>query len=245
MKFSENWLRTFVNPLLSTHDLAQALTMAGVEVEAIEAVCAPFDNVVVGKVLQVERHPDAESLFLCQVSTGSTPVSIVCGAPNVRADMKVPVALPGAGLRGKTIGVARIRGAESHGMLCSSEDLGLTDNADGVLILPDEAAVGGNVREVLDLDDQLLTLKPTPNRGDCLSLFGVAREVAAVSGAPHAFQSRKNFRWCSRLRRPVRVTAAAWCEGSMHGPQLPNGWCGGSHAAKSVPSARSWTLPTT
>jgi phenylalanyl-tRNA synthetase beta chain len=211
MKFSENWLRTFVNPLLSTHDLAQALTMAGVEVEAIEAVCAPFDNVVVGKVLQVERHPDAESLFLCQVSTGSTPVSIVCGAPNVRADMKVPVALPGAGLRGKTIGVARIRGAESHGMLCSSEDLGLTDNADGVLILPDEAAVGGNVREVLDLDDQLLTLKPTPNRGDCLSLFGVAREVAAVSGAPLRMPEVKAARVSVTEKFPVVLEAPQAC----------------------------------
>src|SRR5262245_29506891 len=108
MKFSENWLRTFVNPPLSTHDLAQALTMAGVEVEAIEPAAPPFDNVVVGKVLQVERHPDAEHVSLCMVSTGSTPLPIVCGAPNVRADMKVAVALPGAQVPGKTIGVAKI-----------------------------------------------------------------------------------------------------------------------------------------
>ena len=126
MKFSENWLRTFVNPPLSTRDLAQALTMSGVEVEAIEPAAPPFDNVVVGEVLQVERHPDAERLTVCQVSTGSATLAIVCGAPNVKAGLKVPVALPGrATARTRSIRVAKVRGVESHGMLCSAKELGL------------------------------------------------------------------------------------------------------------------------
>src|SRR5215471_16147425 len=183
MKFSENWLRTFVNPQLSTRDLAQELTMAGVEVEAIEPAAPPFDRVVVGEVLKVERHPDAARLTLCQVSTGGEPLAIVCGAPNVRPGIKVPIALPGARLSDKEIKVATVRGVESHGMLCSAVELGLPQDVDGLLVLPDDAEVGRSVREVLDLDDQLLTLKPTPNRSDCLSLIGIAREVSAVSGA--------------------------------------------------------------
>src|SRR5215470_55857 len=117
MKFSENWLRTFVNPQLSTRDLAQALTMSGVEVEAIEPAAPPFDNVVVGEVLKVGRHPDAARLTVCEVSTGGEPIEVVCGASNVRPGIKVPAALPGARLPGKEIGVAKVRGVESHGML--------------------------------------------------------------------------------------------------------------------------------
>ncbi|MCC7486251.1 MAG: phenylalanine--tRNA ligase subunit beta [Burkholderiales bacterium] len=184
MKFSENWLRTFVNPALSTEDLARAITMAGVEVETIEAAAPPFDQVVAGEILNVERHPDADRLSVCQVGAGAQPLTIVCGAPNARAGMRVPVAMPGARLPGKAIRVARVRGVESHGMLCSAQDLGIAGDADGLLALPNGAEPGRDVRELLDLDDQLLILKPTPNRGDCLSLLGVAREVAAVTGAP-------------------------------------------------------------
>src|SRR5262245_36227784 len=169
MKFSENWLRTLVNPPLATRELAQALTMSGLEVEAIEPAAPPFDKVVVGEVLQVERHPNADRLTVCQVNIGSAQVAIVCGAPNVRPGMKVPAALAGAQLPGATIAVAKVRGVESHGMLCSARDLGLAQEAEGLLALPDDAAPGRAVRELLDLDDQLLTTKPTPNRGDCLS----------------------------------------------------------------------------
>src|SRR5262245_43638432 len=148
MKFSENWLRTFVNPPLSTQELAHALTMSGVEVEAIEPAAPPFENVVVGEVQQVERHPDAERLTVCQVSTGTARVSVVCGAPNVKAGIKAPLALPGARFGEKTIKIAKVRGVESHGMLCSAQELGMSDDADGLLVLPEDAPVGRNVREV-------------------------------------------------------------------------------------------------
>ena len=216
MKFSENWLRTFVNPPLNTRELAQALTMAGVEVEAIEPAAPPFDQVVVGEVLKVERHPDAARLTVCQVNAGAEPLTIVCGAPNARPGIKVPTALPGAQLPGKSIRVASVRGVESHGMLCSAVELGLPADVDGLLVLPDDAQVGTSVRELLDLDDQLLTLKPTPNRSDCLCLIGVAREVGAVSGAS--------------LRtpeiRPVRVSVTEKVPVVLEAPEACPRYCG-------------------
>jgi phenylalanyl-tRNA synthetase beta chain len=184
MKISENWLRTFVNPPLTTREMADALTMSGVEVEAIEAVAPPFERVVVGEVLAVDRHPGADRLTVCRVNVGVAPLVIVCGAPDVRAGIKVPTALVGARLPGIDIKAAVVRGVESQGMLCSPQELGLSGDAAGLLLLPEDAPVGADVREVLDLDDQLLDLKPTPNRGDCLSIYGVAREVAAITEAP-------------------------------------------------------------
>jgi phenylalanyl-tRNA synthetase beta chain len=183
MKFSENWLRTFVDPPLSTQALADLLTFGGVEIEGVEPVAPPFAQVVVGEVLSVEKHPDADRLNVCQVNTGGEPLTIVCGAPNVRAGMRVPTALPGAQLPGLTIKVAKVRGVVSNGMLCSARELGLSEAADGLLALSADAAIGASVREVLNLDDRLFDSKPTPNRGDCLSLRGLAREVAALSRA--------------------------------------------------------------
>ena len=182
MKFSENWLRTFVNPPLASRALADALTMSGLEVELVEPVAPAFDKVVVAEVHEVHKHPDADRLTVCRVSTGSAPLEVVCGAPNVRAGIRVPLAQVGARLPGLTIKQAQVRGVESNGMLCSAQELGLSDNASGLLILPADAPPGADVRTYLDLDDQLFTIKPTPNRGDCLSVFGVAREVAAVTG---------------------------------------------------------------
>ncbi|MBI4207023.1 MAG: phenylalanine--tRNA ligase subunit beta [Betaproteobacteria bacterium] len=184
MKFSENWLRTFVNPALSTRELADAVTMSGVEVEAIEPAAPPFERVVVGEVLSVERHPGAERLTVCRVNVGVAPLTVVCGAPDVRAGIKVPTALVGARLPGIEISAAKVRGVESNGMLCSASELGLSGEAAGLMVLSPDAPIGADVRELLDLDDQLLTTKPTPNRGDCLSVLGVAREVAAITGAP-------------------------------------------------------------
>ncbi len=183
MKFSENWLRTFVNPPLSSRELADALTMGGIEVEFMEPAAPLFDKVVVGEVLKVEKHPGADRLAVCEVDTGAAPLTIVCGAPNVRPGIKVPAALVGARLPGMEIKAAKVRGVESHGMLCSARELGLSEDAAGLLILPQDAQTGADIRKVLDLDDQLFTTKPTPNRGDCLSLLGMAREVAAITGA--------------------------------------------------------------
>ena len=183
MKFSENWLRTFVNPPLSSRELADALTMGGIEVEALEPAAPPFDQVVVGEVLKVEKHPGADRLTVCEINIGGVPITVVCGAPNVVPGIRVPVALPGARLPGMEIKAANVRGVASHGMLCSAKELGLSEDASGLLVLPPDLPPGAALREVLDLDDQVLTTKPTPNRGDCLSILGMAREVAAITGA--------------------------------------------------------------
>ncbi len=185
MKFSENWLRTFVNPPLSTSDLAHMLTMAGLEVEAVEPVAPAFERVVVAEVLSVQKHPDADRLNVCQVDAGlaalGEPLQIVCGAANVRVGIKVPCALAGAQLSGIAIKPTRIRGVKSSGMLCSARDLGLEEAAAGLLLLPGDAPTGVDFRDYYELNDNLLTLKLTPNRADCLGLSGVAREVAAIT----------------------------------------------------------------
>lgn len=184
MKFSENWLRTYVNPALDSEALGHALTMAGLEVEALETVAPAFDKVVVAEVKSVTKHPDADRLNVCEVDVGQgAPLQIVCGASNVAAGVKVPCALVGATLPQVTIKQAKVRGVESSGMLCSEQELGLAESASGLLLLPGDAPVGASIRTYLDLDDKLFTLKLTPNRSDCLSLTGIAREVAAVTDA--------------------------------------------------------------
>ncbi|MCP5269417.1 MAG: phenylalanine--tRNA ligase subunit beta [Zoogloeaceae bacterium] len=184
MKFSESWLRTFVDPKLSGEELSHLLTMAGLEVEEEETVAPVFSDVVVAQVLEVNKHPDADRLNVCRVDIGDgSPKQIVCGAPNVAAGLKVPCALVGAKLPGDfVIKLAKVRGIESSGMLCSAKELGIAEDASGLLILPVDAPVGQSIRQYLDLDDRLLTLKLTPNRADCLSLTGIAREVAALTG---------------------------------------------------------------
>ncbi|TSA52834.1 MAG: phenylalanine--tRNA ligase subunit beta [Nitrosomonadaceae bacterium] len=187
MKFSENWLRTLVNPPLSSDELAHVLTMAGLEVEAIESAAPAFDKVVVAEVLSVQKHPDADRLNVCQVNAGAAvggeALQIVCGAANVRAGVKVPCALVGAQLPGAAIKQVKVRGVESSGMLCSARELGLSDTAEGLLLLPGDAPTGADFRDYYALDDKLFTLKLTPNRADCLGLAGVAREVAAITSA--------------------------------------------------------------
>lgn len=185
MQFSESWLRVLVNPPLSTAELCHLLTMAGLEVEECRPVGADFSKVVVARILTAEKHPDADKLKLCSVDTGEHGVlQIVCGAPNAAAGMLVPCALVGARLPGIEIKKAKVRGVESFGMLCSARELGLSEDHGGLLPLPDDAPIGANVRTYLNLDDNLITLKLTPNRADCLSLSGIAREVAALTGAP-------------------------------------------------------------
>lgn len=182
MRFSEQWLREWVNPAISTAELCDRLTMAGLEVDAVEPVAPPFDRVVVGEVLQVEPHPDAERLRVCQVSVGgSAPLTIVCGAANVAVGLKVPTALIGAHLPGDVrIAATTLRGVASAGMLCSAKELGLAETSEGLLVLPEEAEPGMDVRALLQLDDVAIELGLTPNRGDCLSILGVAREVAVA-----------------------------------------------------------------
>ena len=229
MQFSESWLRSLCNPVLSTGELCHLLTMAGLEVEECRPVGADFSNVVVAEVLSVEKHPDADKLKLCSVNVGeSGPLQIVCGAPNVAAGMKVPCALVGAQLPGIQIKQARVRGIESFGMLCSARELGLSDDHGGLLALAADAQVGEDIRRHLDLDDHLITLKLTPNRADCLSLLGIARELSALTGAPLLAPDVKPVaalladtrqvvldapascsRYCGRIIRGVNAHAAA------------------------------------
>jgi len=186
MQFPESWLRALVNPDLDTQTLADTLTMAGLEVEDLQSAAPAFSGVVVAHITRVDPHPNADKLRVCRVDDGSgTLLQIVCGAPNVAADMRVPLARVGAVLPGGVaIATARMRGVESAGMLCSARELGLSEDHSGLLVLPADAVVGQDIRTCLDLDDAIFVLKLTPNRADCLSLLGVAREVSALTGAP-------------------------------------------------------------
>jgi phenylalanyl-tRNA synthetase beta chain len=182
MKFSEQWLREWVNPEMGTDELTHLITMAGLEVDAVEPVASQFSGVIVAEVTACEQHPDADKLSLCQVSTGSETVQIVCGAPNVRAGLKVALAQIGAVLPGDfKIKKAKLRGVESQGMLCAGAELGINEEADGIMELAADAPTGVDVREYLRLDDQLIELDLTPNRADCLGLRGVAREVGLLT----------------------------------------------------------------
>jgi phenylalanyl-tRNA synthetase beta chain len=184
MQFSEGWLRTMVDPGLTMPELAHLLTMSGFEVEAVEPVASPFSGVVVAHVLEVAKHPNADRLTICKVDVGEgAPLEVVCGAPNVAVGMKVPCALVGAALPGMTVQRAGVRGVESNGMLCSARELGLSEDHSGLLVLASDAPVGRDLREYLALDDQVVTIKLTPNRPDCLSVLGIAREVGALTGA--------------------------------------------------------------
>lgn len=184
MQFSENWLRQFVNPAIDSEALSHELTMTGLEVEEMAPVAASFSKVVVGEIVSAEKHPDADRLQVCRVNVGlADPLQIVCGAPNARAGLKAPCAMVGAELPGFAIKQAKVRGVESFGMMCSAKELGLSEESSGLLELPPDSAVGEDIRTLLDLDDRLFTLKLTPNRSDCLSVLGIARDVAALTGA--------------------------------------------------------------
>ncbi|HPU53011.1 MAG TPA: phenylalanine--tRNA ligase subunit beta [Burkholderiaceae bacterium] len=185
MKFPESWLRSFCDPQLSTEALAERLTMSGLEVEEVGTAAPPFTGVVVALVTAVARHPNADKLSVCEVDVGGASKTIVCGAPNVAAGLKVPCALPGAVLPGDfTIKPVTMRGVASDGMLCSARELGLSEDHGGLLVLAADAPVGGDLREALALDDAVFMLKLTPNLAHCFGVFGIAREVSAVTGAP-------------------------------------------------------------
>ncbi|GAB5412809.1 MAG: phenylalanine--tRNA ligase subunit beta [Congregibacter sp.] len=183
MKFSEQWLREWVSPELSSEELGHQITMAGLEVDAIEPVAGDFSGVVVGEILDAEQHPDADKLRVCRVDAGlDEPLQIVCGAPNARKGLKAPLAVVGAVLpEDFKIKAAKLRGVESQGMLCAGKELALSEDNDGLLELPADAPVGKPLREYLALDDVSIEIGLTPNRADCLSLKGIAREVALLT----------------------------------------------------------------
>lgn len=180
MKISENWLREWANPNLNTEQLVAQLTMAGLEVDSVEQASPPLHNIVVAEVISCEPHPDADRLNLCRVNDGSDqPLQVVCGANNVRTGLKVVFARVGAELPGFTIKKARLRGVESFGMICSDQELQMAESSNGIMQLPQDAPVGVAIADYLQLDDSLIDIDLTPNRGDCLSIAGVAREVYA------------------------------------------------------------------
>ncbi len=212
MQFSENWLRSLVNTDLDSQALSHALTMAGLEVEDMQPAAASFNKVVVAKILSVEKHPDADRLQVCLVDVGQAePLQIVCGAANARAGLIVPCALVGAELPGISIKQAKVRGVESFGMMCSSKELGITAEATGLLELPNDAEIGQDIRDYLDLNDHVLTLKLTPNRSDCLSMTGIARDVAAITGAKTNFENIAVIPATSQQSKNVTVTEKAAC----------------------------------
>ncbi|WP_339492850.1 phenylalanine--tRNA ligase subunit beta [Pseudomonas sp. EA_15y_Pfl2_R67] len=185
MKFSEQWLRGWVSPQVSRDELVARLSMAGLEVDSVTLAAGDFSGVVVGEVLATEQHPDADKLRVCQVSNGAETFQVVCGAPNVRPGLKIPFAMIGAELPGDfKIKKAKLRGVESNGMLCSQAELQIGEGNDGLMELPADAPVGQDIREYLGLDDASIEVDLTPNRGDCLSLAGLAREVGALYAAP-------------------------------------------------------------
>ncbi|WNF45149.1 phenylalanine--tRNA ligase subunit beta [Pseudomonas sp. SG20056] len=185
MKFSEQWLRSWVSPQVSRDDLVARLSMAGLEVDSVSLAAGVFSGVVVGEVLSTEQHPDADKLRVCQVSSGAETFQVVCGAPNVRPGLKIPFAMIGAELPGDfKIKKAKLRGVESSGMLCSASELQISEENDGLMELPADAPVGQDIRIYLDLDDASIEVDLTPNRGDCLSLAGLAREVGALYASP-------------------------------------------------------------
>lgn len=221
MQFPESWLREFCDPKLSTRELADTLTMGGLEVEDLRPVAPPFSGVVVARIVEIAAHPNADKLRVCQVDAGAHAsaglLQIVCGAPNARVGIKVPLALVGAQLPpgddGKPFHIKRgvLRGVESAGMLCSARELKLADDHAGLLELAEDAPVGEDLRRQLQLDDAVLTLKLTPNLGHALSVYGVARELAALTGTPLKTPNIAAVEPTHAQHLPVKVQATDLC----------------------------------
>src|SRR5689334_5498584 len=213
MRVPYNWLAEWVDVPWQGAELGSRLTMAGFELEALETAAPPFTHVIVAQIVEAVRHPQADKLQVCKVATGSgEPVQIVCGAPNARAGLKTALAIPGAALPGDlNIKAAKLRGVDSFGMLCSAKELGLVDGTNGIIELPADAPVGQSLRQYLSLDESIVELSVTANRGDAMSIVGVAREVAALTSksltgpklSPVAATIKDTF--------PVHLDAKAQC----------------------------------
>jgi len=213
MHISEQWLREWVDVDCDTQQLTEQLTMAGLEVEGIEPAAPEFSGVITAKVESVEKHPDADKLKVCQVATGTgKSLNIVCGAANVRAGLCVALAPVGAELPGDvTIKASELKGVLSEGMLCSAQELGLAEESDGLMELPDDLILGEELRDVLSLDDQIIELSLTPNRGDCLCISGVARELATINDSEFKPQQSEAPEQKSEQSREVVINEAAAC----------------------------------
>ena len=217
MIFSENWLREWINPQMDTQQLMDQLTMAGLEVGGSKAAAHQFSGIVVAEVESVQKHPDADHLSLCQVSDGKETYNVVCGAPNVRAGLKVPFAAVGAEIitdeneKPFKIKAAKLRGIESHGMLCSAEELGLAEKSEGLLELPEDSTPGVDIRQFLGLDDISIELDLTPNRGDCLGMIGLAREVGVLARQDVTYPEIGSVDETIKEEFPITITAQDEC----------------------------------
>ncbi|WP_288375169.1 phenylalanine--tRNA ligase subunit beta [uncultured Pseudomonas sp.] len=212
MKFSEQWLRGWVNPQVSRDELVARLSMAGLEVDSVTPAAGQFSGIVVGEILATEQHPDADKLRVCQVSNGQETFQVVCGAPNARPGIKIPFAMIGAELPGDfKIKKAKLRGVESFGMLCSAAELQISEENDGLLELAADAPVGEDIRQYLNLDDASIEIGLTPNRGDCLSVAGLARDVSALYDVPVSRPVVPAVAPAHDEVRPVDVSAPAAC----------------------------------
>ncbi|MDX2310365.1 phenylalanine--tRNA ligase subunit beta [Pseudomonas sp. On1] len=212
MKFSEQWLRGWVNPQVSRDELVARLSMAGLEVDSVTPAAGQFSGIVVGEILTTEQHPDADKLRVCQVSNGAETFQVVCGAPNARPGIKIPFAMIGAELPGDfKIKKAKLRGVESFGMLCSAAELQISEENDGLLELAADAPVGQDIRQYLNLDDASIEIGLTPNRGDCLSIAGLARDVSALYDVPVTRPVVPAVPAAHDEVRPVEVSAPAAC----------------------------------
>ncbi|NIN34462.1 MAG: phenylalanine--tRNA ligase subunit beta, partial [Gammaproteobacteria bacterium] len=212
MKLSEHWLREWINPAVDINQLAEQLTMTGLEVEGIEPVTLTFTKVIVARVDSVSAHPDTDKLRLCKINTGSETIDVVCGAPNVRKGMLAALAQVGARLPGiGTIKTGKIRGVISQGMLCSAADLGLSEDAEGLIELPEDSKPGQPLSELLTNKDNIIEVSLTPNRGDCLSVFGLARELSVIHGIGINTPPTESINAEHREQRKIHLEASAAC----------------------------------
>jgi phenylalanyl-tRNA synthetase beta chain len=260
MQFPESWLREFCNPPISTQQLADLLTMAGLEVEEMSPVAPPFTNIVVAEIVEAEQHPNADRLRVCRWMPARTADAAADRLRRAQRPRGHPRALRPGGRRaapgedGKPfqIKVGKLRGVESFGMLCSARELQLSEDHGGLLELPADAPLGQDIRQYLNLDDTLFTLKLTPNLAHCLSVYGVAREVSALTGTPLNAPPRRrgpalddSCRWTCRPATCAAASRAASCAASTRRPRRRPGWSSAWRAAASARSARWWTSPTT
>jgi phenylalanyl-tRNA synthetase beta chain len=266
MRVPLSWLRNLVDVPWSGKELGSRLTMSGFELEALDSAAPSFSGVVIAEIVEAARHPQADKLQVCKVRAGGTSANddtlqIVCGAANARVGLKTALAIVGAKLPGdKAILAAKLRGVESFGMLCSAKELGLSDTSEGILELPADAPVGTELRAWLDLDDAILELNVTPNRGDAMSILGIAREVAALTrGAiavpgegtrrarppPPPGARKRLFRCPCVIPRAARSWSAAWCAASTIARRRHGGCANGCDAPACGPSARWSTSRST
>lgn len=213
MKFSELWLREWVNPAINSAALSEQITMAGLEVDGVEPVAGAFHGVVVGEVVECHQHPNADKLRVTKVNVGGERLlDIVCGAPNCRQGLRVAVATIGAVLPGDfKIKAAKLRGEPSEGMLCSFSELGISDDHNGIIELPADAPLGCDLRDYLKLDDNTIEISVTPNRADCLGILGIARDVAVLNDLPLAVPAQAPVEVSIDDRFPIEVQAAEAC----------------------------------